>query len=277
MKYKHNHYIPSCIINSWCIEGPKYKGVHVYEILKKKKKFSCGEGQRKYSFAIVDNIYIPEINNKRANSVERWFQSHENNLSYLINSINNDKIGNANITDENFIKIIKAIIGLEYRSGYVLDKTRKKILSLNILRDNYDIKIATLENMIDTITEITYSFLPAHIMITHLQNKELLLSDRPVVDGGDFKIAVVGKKLMVQIFKSSNPLIIYKKEDPDFVDIINQHIVKNAREWLVVGNEKLLDKYIPFFSTDEYKQDIQNEKVNGIKPKHIEFSSSIVD
>jgi len=275
MEYKHNHYIPRFILNSWCIEGHNYNGVHVYEILKQKKTFSDCKGKKGYSFALIDNMYIPVINDKRATSVEKWFQSHEYNLSYLINSIDNDKIGNANITDENFIKIIKAIIGLEYRSGYVLDKTRKEILSLNILKDNYDIKKATLENMIDTITEITYGFLPAHVMITHLRNKELLLSDRPVVDGGDFKIAAVGRKLMVQIFKSSYPLIMFKKEDPDFVDVINECIVKNARNWLVAGSKDLLNKYIPFFKTNEYQQEIQNEKCIKHKPIYIELGSSI--
>jgi hypothetical protein len=131
--------------------------------------------------------------------------------------------------------------------------------------------------MIDGITEMTKSIGPAHVIVTRLRDKELLLSDRPVVDGDDMKIATIGRKIMIVIIKDSFSRITYKNEDPDFVDIINQHIVKNAREWLVAGNENLLDKYIPFFTTDEYKKDIQNEKVIGIKPEHIKFGSSIVD
>ena len=275
MKYRHNHYVPSCIIKSWCTEGPKYKGVHVYEISKHKKIFSCCEGQRKFSFAIDDNIYIPEINNKRATSVERWFQTHENALSHLINGFNNHRSGNFEIDLNNLTLIKMAIIGLEQRTKYVLEKTRKEILSRNSLKDNCDIKKTKLENMINGITEMTKRIVPAHVIVTRLNDKELLLSDRPVVDGDDMKITAIGRKIMIVIIKDSFSRITYKNEDPDFIDIINKHIIKNAREWLVAGSEQLLDKYIPFFSTDEYKQDLQNERIIDLKLDHIEFGCSI--
>lgn len=277
MKYRHNHYIPSCIIKSWCTEGPKYKGVHVYDILKHKKIFSCGEGQRKYSFAIVDNIYILETNKKRATSVEKWFQSHENALSLLIEGFNKHRSGNFEIDINNLILIKMSIIGLEHRTKYVLNKTKKEILFRNGQENKNNIKRVVLENMIAAITEMTKSIGPALVIVTRLKEKELLLCDRPVIDGDNIKIAVIGRKIMIVIMKDSISKVIFKNEDTDFVDVVNQYILTNAREWIVAGNEKILDKYIPFFITEEYKKDIQNEKVTAIKPEHLKSGYSIID
>ena len=282
MDYKRNHYIPISLINSWVIKNKKNIGVYVYDIQRKKDFFCYAKDRRKFTFAAKNNLYVPEINNIRLTSVERWFSRQEKQLSKFLKLINS----NENITSndlKNFVLSVQTLIGLEYRSRFALNKIKEHLIANPCLQkkisdnDYQSIDKLVLENLIHAISNQTHKVMPAKLLVIRLSKSETILCDRPVIDIDNFKCYVVGRRLIIFIKRSDNgvPNIVLGNENNNVIYIINHQSALQARDWIVTSNKCILEKYIKVINSKEYEQNLKKDKITKFKPLHLNSGYSI--
>ncbi|MBC8525829.1 MAG: hypothetical protein H8D22_03000 [Candidatus Cloacimonetes bacterium] len=285
MQYKRNHYMPITIIKNWVTESEKKTGVYVYNIKKKKKFFASAKDKRKFSFAVKNHLYVPEINQIRLTSVERWFSGQEANLTDFIKKLELFKNHNVIINLNTFSLSVLALIGLEYRSRYQINKIKEFLIKSSSvvekisLEPDSNIDKIVLKNLIHVINDQTHKIMPAQLFVTHLSNPDLVLSDRPVIDSGESKVYIASSKMVVFIQKSELGVskIELCNEDKDITEIINKQAVLQARDWIVASNESIINKYIQVINSEEYDKNLKKDKILIFKPKHLLTGYSIYD
>ena len=288
MNYKRNHYIPISLINSWVIQNKKGNGVFVYNIHKKKKFFCSAKDKRKFSFAIKNNLYVPEINQIRFTGVERWLSSQEVQLSRFLKKLNklkNKEVYEVYNAPKKFSLSIQALIGLEYRSRIAINKIKEFLITNPIYQkkisanDCLNIDKTVLENLIHVITNQTHKIMPAQLLVFQLSKSELILCDQPVIDIDDLKCYVAGRRLLIYIKRSNEGVsnIVFRKKDINIINTVNHQLALQARDWIVASNELILEKYILVINSEEYKQNLKKDKIELLIPKHLNTGYSIID
>ena len=285
MQYKRNHYIPITIINNWVTKGEKEDGIYVYNIEKKKKYFVLANDKRKFSFAVTKNLYVPEINQKRLTSVERWFSGQEAALTKFINKLKLSKYNDVIVNLNNFSISVLALTGLEYRSRYQINKIKEYLIKNPDVAEKIssdtdsNIDKSVLNNLIHLITNQTNKMMPAQLLVTHLSNPDLVLSDCPVINSGETKIYIVSSKMMIFLQKSEFGVskIEPGKEDKTITEFINKQTVLQARDWIVSSTEPIIDKYIQVINSEEYKENLKKDKIVSINLTHLLTGYSIND
>jgi hypothetical protein len=80
---KKNHFIPKSVLKYWVDPKTPHRGVHVYDIVKKRIYVSTGTGSTPFSFAIGRDLYVHAATGTRAVGLEKWFSGLESSLGSL--------------------------------------------------------------------------------------------------------------------------------------------------------------------------------------------------
>ena len=265
---KNNHVCPRCLLREWITSENGRKGVHVYEIPKKKHSFSTAIGSRAFSFAIKEFIYVPEINGQRNNSLEDWLSGFEGQLASFIKKIKNGKEGEQLIkgTDLNDVmkkwnKLLHAIFSLNHRNAHDL-RLIKKYLDNNPhhkenigVEDTSNTELLVLQNLVHSTMDEAIEYSMVDFMIKYNPSGNLLLPDRPLFfeDKTGHLIFSLSPYHLVALTKSSGVVPTYTKQNlPDsMVDSYNKIIAGRARDWMVSTKESLLIKYAPLMKAQD--------------------------
>ncbi len=259
---QRNHYIPKLILKNWVTRGPKYSGVHVYDIREGRSYFANANGPSAFPFAIADDLYVTKINGKRATSMETWFSGLEDSLAHLIRQAHarRDDIKIRRSIDS--MKIVMALIGLEYRSRYDIQMMQTAVAQSPALKSfisnnpERDVQRIVLENVIHLVTDRAQAL--GNIEITFLHTaKRFLCSDRPFVPvnaARDRRFVVLTNKCMASYQPSDTGLFRYEHQQAhdDLVDEMNRQIVLHSRDWVVAESAAELNAAIAVQRSDDW-------------------------
>jgi len=232
-----------------------------------------------------NNLYVPKINETRLISVEKWFSSQETQLSKFLNKLDLLKYEPISYDLKNFSLSVQALIGLEYRSRFLIYKIHEFLKNNpTILKQiSYDINLSidklVLEKLIKKITDETHRIMPAQLIVNKTVSNEFILCDRPVIDLDDSKCYIVGRRKLINIQKSDerNSNIRFGSEDAKFVDIFNHQLALQARDWILSSNELLLNRYIELINSNEYKESLKKDRIEIVRAKHLTTEYEIID
>jgi hypothetical protein len=282
---RKNHYIPRFILNSWASDGPRYRGVWVYEIEKARKYFSAATGGSAYSFAIDLDLYVPMLLGERATAMERWFSKLEGSLATLIRQAGarSDEIKAA--TQGEWIAATMGLFGLEARSKFNVQHIRSRIESdpevRAFLADNPD-KTAhqlVLENIIHYVSESASEFNPIEIEFLHSASQKLIYSDRPFFNSRHLphRFVALTSTCFAGYQRSPSGFARYRHNDAnqDLIATLNREIALNARSWIVAQSEAQLDTSISVVTSDAWKTRANSDRVELVPLKRIAASWSI--
>lgn len=271
---KKNHYIPRFILNYWKIEGDKYPGAHTYEISKDRKVFSSAKGRSAYSFATVNDLYVPFIGSGRNTNMEKWFSGLESPLASFVRQVHS-KVDPIQFKSHNDLtKFQMGIEGLNYRSRYMIERIKevvesspeiKSYISANPERSTDQV---TLENIVHLVTEMALRFTPMELkIIVSEREKSFITCDRPsfIQESFDHRFVVLTNKVMLAYKKSTVGFQYrYEAAKDGFIDEMNSQIAYEARDWIVADSEELLEKYIRVVKSDEWKKRASSDKIEFI-------------
>jgi hypothetical protein len=75
--FKNNHEVPRSLLKRWISEPDPWPRVWVFDIEKQKLYRSGDTGKRPFSFAIIPDLYVPEVEGTRLAQAEGWFARAE--------------------------------------------------------------------------------------------------------------------------------------------------------------------------------------------------------
>lgn len=267
--YKQNHSVPRFILEYWVDQSTLHKGVHVYEVKSQRSYISTGQGKKPFSFAITKDLYVHTANDIRAVGLEKWFSDQENSLASLVRQVHNRQ-WLAECAPKDFTKIIMAIIGLECRSSYNIAKIQEVIEKDSFVRKTISASPTrppeqlVLENIVHWVTEQLASAVPSEMVFYFAPDDlSLVIGDRPYFNYSDIKsrFVVLTNKVLLGYQRSNKFRYKYIDAEKDFIEMVNQQVTLNAREWLVSDNPEVLKKYAALFQSDDWKQSISSERV----------------
>jgi len=268
-EYKKNHYIPKVILKHWASKGSKYDGVHVYEIESQSNSFSTANGGSGFSFAIVNDLYVPIIDGERVVSAEKWLSGLEAEIGKTLpqitvgGDIRYDSLSSA-------AKFIMALLSLEFRSEYLLKKFKETIDSDSKIQEFVGKKNGrttnqiVVENIVNSVDEHFRRLTPIQMTIFQTTSSEFIISDRPVLDESYVgqRIVVLTPQIAVAITQGSQPYEYkYVTAKDELVHSINEFIAINARSWIAAKTESTLKRYQPLIGSDRWTKARDTEKI----------------
>lgn len=270
---RRNHYIPKFMLRYWASRPPgqSYTGVWTYEIATKKKSLANAQGGTAFSFAIVDDLYVPRIDDERATAIERWLADLEAALAAMARQMHakSDPLRFKSLDD--LRKAISALFALECRSPHTLERVRAAVENEPALVDVVGGQAeasphqTALQNLISYVTEKTLAYWPPQIEILYVTQGGLLISDRPYFNHDSLpqRFMVVTNKVFLAMEKSPRPSMQYRYNEatPGLVEQLNRHTAMEARNWIAAETEELLDRYILFVESEEYRRYRASDRV----------------
>ncbi len=256
---RNNHVCPKCLIKQWVTYEHGRNGVHVYEIAKQKFSFSETKGQRAFSFAIQDFIYVPEIDGQRINILEDWFSGFEGELAMFIKHVKEGKqLIEARTAEEamsKWDKLLQGIFSLKNRNVYDIKMITKHFEDNPHLKPKLgiaeisNVEQLVLQNLIFCVVAEAEEYKMCDLVIFYNPSGDLLLTDRPmfIEDATDYLFFPVSPYHLIGIVKSTVSTPTYEHRMlPDYmVESYNQMVITRARDWVVSTKRELLEKYAP--------------------------------
>ncbi|AJR14788.1 DUF4238 domain-containing protein [Leptospira interrogans] len=263
--YKLNHYIPRSLLKNWGSEGitnnQKYNGVWCYLIQEDRIFYSESKGKKAFSFAIVEDLYVPVIEGLRHIHFEgKWLSGLENAFANFTNQLNVD---NPELRFNNLNEMTKFLMGFysfKYRSKYDFEQVTKYLEEnqddLKKISNSKNIHVAVLENIIHATTEMYLRNLGSELIIAKFLTNNVIIGDRPFIyssKGKGISWLPINPSTIISInkWKDNNhphfPLA-YKvvSGDNSFVQSFNQIIAQSASYWIVSHDLETLKKNIPY-------------------------------
>ncbi|MEA4808703.1 hypothetical protein SDC9_32313 [bioreactor metagenome] len=246
MDKKKNHYVPRCLLKRWSLNNGTYDGVFVLNCLSKTINFSSAKGNKGFSFASIDNLYILDKNDVRYTNLEDWFSGLENTLSIFI-----DKVVKRETTlFKDSAQLYKALMGLlsfEFRSRYLFQEGIKFIESNSKISAKFAGKSSLqilLENSVNATTNKVNQLFPVEFTVCN-SAVPLLICDRPLLynafDGYSF--IPLSPYLLLSFRKSQGQsTIAYHTIDDKTANSFNKQIIEAARDWIVSTNREELER-----------------------------------
>ena len=268
-EYKKNHYIPKVILKHWITKGLKYDGVHVYDIEKQAFSFSSANGSSGFSFAIVNNLYVPILEGERVVSAEKWLSGLEAEIGKTLPQI----VTGGDIRYDSLLSATKFIMGLlslEFRSEYLLKKFKEaidadsKIQEFVGKKDGRTTDQIVVENIVNSVDEHFRRLSPIQIIVFQTTTSEFVLSDRPVLDESYVgqRIIVLTPQIAISITQGHQQFEYkYVTAQDDLVHSINEFITVNARSWIAAKSDVSLKKYQPLIGSERWIKAKDSEKI----------------
>ncbi len=281
---RRNHYLPKSMLKHWATPGPKYPGVYCYDIRESRQFFANANGGAAFAFAISNDLYVPVINGERAPEMEKWFSSQEDALAGLVKQAHTKKEQITIKKRADTGRIVQALVGLECRSRYDVQRLRealrqepslRAVISNNPERDEQRL---VLENIINLITERALLLDPIEITFLHTK-KRFICSDRPFCNDPqlDYCFVVLTNTCVAAYTKSRTGEFMYQHKDAHdgLVDEVNKLVALNARDWLIADSQVQLDQYVTVIHSEEWRRQCASEKLEVVLPRALTSSWSI--
>jgi hypothetical protein len=271
MELKRNHFIPRFMIDYWVDAETRHRAVHVHEIAKRRSYPSTGMRPKPFSFAISSDLYVHSASGDRAVGLERWFSGLENTLASLVSQAHQRAEPITYGTSKHPTLALMALLGLECRSRYNLNKIQATLDSDEGLRNLLDpdsgapAEQQVLENIVHQVSDRVATFTPTEMVFMIAPGtSSWLLCDRPYFsdDGLEYRFIVLTNKVMLAYQRSSD-VAKYKYVDatPEFFETMNERIAMQARDWLVAASAEQLERYQKTFDSEEWRANVAADKV----------------
>ena len=124
LKYKNNHIIPSGLLRQWVTYDEGRHGVFQYDLQKKKINFASARKRGAFSFAAIDNFYVPTIQNQRRIDIELWLGKLESQLRPAIDKLKAGTEGILVATREDAMRLLQGIFSLRHRTDASINANR---------------------------------------------------------------------------------------------------------------------------------------------------------
>jgi hypothetical protein len=268
-EYKKNHYIPRAMLNYWVTKPGKYPGVHVFDVREQQQIFSSASGQKAFSFAIVDDLYVPKVDGRRAVSLEKWMSSLEGPFLAIVAQAHAGQ-GLVLKTNKDQTRVAMALRAMEVRSRYQLERIKLALVHNPALSEiiggdlGENLEQLVLQNLINTVSEKAAWLRPLDLTFLHTTDESLVLSDRPFFEyEPGLNFMVITNRVFVAYRRSESGVATYSHVDASagFVTEINRAIASRGRDWLVADNAEQRDRYAKVFSTAEWHEAVKADKV----------------
>lgn len=276
-EYKKNHYIPRVILKNWVTTGPQYEGVHVFEIDANKFSFSASKGSSGFSFAIVNDLYVPILEGGRVVSAEKWLSGLEGTIGSVLPMV----LAGGDIqyaSPSTALKFVMGLLSLEFRAEYILDRfkeTLEKDLDVRSflgLHSDRTVHQIIVENIVNSVDEYARRLLPVRMTILQTNTSEFIVTDRPVVDEQYVgqRIIVVAPSIAIALEQGAPPFSYqYSPVKDDLVHSINIALATNARSWIAGTSEEIVKKYSAIVGSDVWTKSKSSEKVHTVPFKQL--------
>ena len=248
---KNNHFIPRFMLNAWARTNDLGRfGVDYYDIERSKYLFSEGTGKKAYSFAIVNDGYVPVIGDQRRTNLEDWFSGLEGTLAnairkFMLNDINylGDK--------ETYTKFMLAVLSFKFRTQAFVKYCEAFLKSNPDIRQFHDpekpIGLIVLENVVNATCEALAQYGHCDFQIITAREDKFITGDMPFVenamDGWDWLILSNKMMLMIRGNNLNHPRIDFLPVTDVLVNLVNQQNAWQARYWIVGDSASQLAKY----------------------------------
>ncbi|MGE3682323.1 MAG: DUF4238 domain-containing protein [Bdellovibrionales bacterium] len=269
-EYKKNHYIPKVLLKNWVVSGATYEGVHVFEIEPKKFSFSASRGGSGFSFAIINDLYVPILEGERIVDAEKWLSGLEGSIGKILPML----LASTDIRYESHLEAVKFVMGLlslQYRSEYILSRVRETVATdpdaqqFLGLHSGRTVDQIVVENIVNSVDEFLREMAPVKMRIFQPTSGEFIVSDRPVLDE-DYvgeRIVVVAPKVAIALSKGTQPFEYqYVPINEDFTHQINDLVATQARSWIAGSSEMLVQKYSAVVESEKWLKMKNSEKVH---------------
>jgi len=286
--HRKNHYIPKFMLKYWLVEQDGFRGVHVYRVADGTSSFDrVGRNARNpFSFAIVEDLYVPIIEGQRAIAMEKgWFNGLEHAMAEVIRQAHDGEP--IALTKHDVMSRLKmGLLALHMRPRAIIelvsdvvdaDPRLRAAISANPERSTHRI---VLENLIHMVTELTN----LHPFVDYIfllgEPGTFIIGDRPCFSTGELgRFAVLTDRVAVQFSPSRTHCDRYKYVDaPDgMVDLINERMALQARDWLVAGSSDTLVRYSSVIKTDEWHEEWEATKPEFVRPGTLSCGWSITE
>jgi hypothetical protein len=276
--YKKNHGVPRFMLEYWVDPSTSHKGVHVHEVKSRRSYVSTGEGKKAFSFAITNDLYIHTGYGNRAVGLERWFSRLEDALAALVHQVHVKKEP-IEYTSFTYTKTLMAIISLECRSPYNIQKIQKAIEEDKSLREiispdpSHPLEQQILENIVHLVSEQVESLTPTEmIFFLAPRSRSWVIGDRPYLtdDRLEYRFVVLTNKVLLGYRRSPDEdKYQYQEVKENFIENINRMITLQAREWLVADTSAILQKYVTLFDSDEWRTSVAADHISLLPVRNL--------
>lgn len=269
-EYKRNHYIPKCLLKRWSTNNGKYDGIWGYDIKRKKKYFANAQGSNAFDFAVMNDLYIPNVGGKRAITVEKWFSQQEYALDVFVEQVNKrvDPIDLREI--KNISVLLIALQSLKVRSPhdinliYTYISKNEDIKKMISAYPDRNIERLVLENMVHLSTEQSNIYSPPKFTFMNIPGESAIVSDRPFIidERLEVRFMILSPNTILG-YEKSNDIFKYRYSENTteaFEKDLNEQVALNSREWIAAKDSSTLDKYIHLFESVEYMKRLENDQ-----------------
>ena len=269
---KRNHTVSKTLLKRWKTHDEK---IWVLDI----EKQVIENRSLKSTFAITKYIYVPQINDKRNDLTERWFERPEDELAKFLDFIALDSshsFKNFNHQKHNFSLLKLGIAGMAYRSSYEIESVISCLNSNESMRKQFEIDLNTdeekhrfaVENMVNNIVLSDRRFMNSELTTVNGYHKDLIVCDRPAIDlfqSLQLLGLPVGPRTLMFLDANKNigfnfMSAIEKVESDKMVDLMNELTIQRARKWIVGTSKKALEKILEKVSLVKIKQRSENDQ-----------------
>lgn len=238
-------------------------GVYQYDIGRKKINFASSRKKSRFSFAAINNFYVPTIENKRRLDIEQWFGNMESLLRPAIKKIAEGTEGVIVQSRQDASKLLRALFSLRHRTEPAVNGNRHyfdrnpQVRKLMNVSEERDLNLVVLENMVNATLHDAIDYTNFRIVIFRNKAGDLILGDQPFL--GDIlksnsQFVVLSPHFFVAIQKKvEGGYFNYVDTPAEIISGMNGHIARHARKWIVARKKETLESVLAF--ADASKQD----------------------
>jgi hypothetical protein len=251
------------VLSQWETFGYERYGAYQYDIGHKRINFASSRGKGRFSFAAINNFYVPTIENERRLAIEKWFGDMESLLRPVIEKISRRTEDILVQSRQDASKLLRALFSLRHRTESAVNSNREyfgqnpQVRKLMNVSEDRELNLVVLENMVNATIHDAIDFANFRMTIFKSDAGNLVLGDQPFL--GDMlksnaHFIVLSPYFFVAIRKESEGAYFNYVDAPvELISAMNEHIARHARRWVIARRREILEGILPF--ADENKQD----------------------
>ncbi|HEX9658979.1 MAG TPA: DUF4238 domain-containing protein [Rhodothermales bacterium] len=255
--FKNNHEVPRLLLKNWDDGSERRPGVWVFDIEEQRVYRSHGTGQRAFSFAILPDLYVPEVSGTRFVEAEGWFGRSEASLAKFLRRLRSRRLKEG-VPPEELVSIVFGIASLGLRGGYqvraieeaLLDPAWQEMFGVPI-PDRAEAHRRAVENCVNAIAKRVLDLMFPRIEILTDLEEDLLLCDRPTLDlEDDHEISMPLGPRTIALIRRGHPRDVTialnrpRAGSADFVATCNSLTCQRARRWVVGSSRAQIEGFV---------------------------------